>query len=129
MHKPLYQPRKLQQTDDPEPEPLNTLELETEIKIIYTVSNKYFILTITFACLIVVVIAILITLVILYKKKRNEYKSFLIHKERKMKGDYKKYEYLADDNDEIAFDRDNHENNNLILSGLRTTIGENKEQD
>lgn len=46
-----------------------------------------------------------------------------------MKGDYKKYEYLADDNDEIAFDRDNHENNNLILSGLRTTIGENKEQD
>jgi len=44
--------------------------LKSSIKVVYNVSDKYFILTVTFATLIVVLIAVLITIVVLYKRKR-----------------------------------------------------------
>lgn len=56
-------------------------------------------MTITFASLVLIVVAILVTLIILYKKKRKDYRNFLKHKQRKLKGDYKKYEYLQEDED------------------------------
>ena len=70
------------------------MELKSEIKVVYTVSNKYFILTVLFACLIVLLLVILVTLAVLFKRKREEFRGFLIHKERKMKGEYKKYEQI-----------------------------------
>ena len=60
-------------------------------------SDKYFVLTVTFASLIFVTLVALITLSILYKKKSSAYHNFLTHKERKMKGDYKNYEILNED--------------------------------
>ncbi|CDW91239.1 sam domain containing protein [Stylonychia lemnae] len=80
-------------------EALQPIQLRSSIKVVYNVSDKYFILTVTFASLIVVLIAVLITIVVLYKRKRQEYKNFLKHKEKKMKGDYKKYEYLDGENE------------------------------
>jgi F0F1-type ATP synthase membrane subunit b/b' len=57
-------------------------------------------MTVTFGCLVLVAIIILILLIVLYKKKRKEYRDFLKHKQRKIKGDYKKYEYLQEDDDQ-----------------------------
>ena len=73
--------------------PTSTLFVDQRIDIAYIVSDKYFVLTIVFASLIFVVVASIITLGILYKKKSTAYHNFLKHKERKMKGDYKKYEF------------------------------------
>lgn len=61
-----------------------TIELLSEIRINYLVSDKYFILTITFACLILVLMAVLITIMVLYKRKRREFRNFLMHKQRKI---------------------------------------------
>eukprot|EP00347_Sterkiella_histriomuscorum_P022215 403331266 len=83
--------------EDVIPPILQNLQLNSSIKVVYNVSDKYFIMTVTFASLIVVVIAVLIIVIVLYKKKRQEYRNFLKHKEKKMKGDYKKYEYPHDD--------------------------------
>jgi len=94
MPTPFQSRRELQQI----PDQLTTLNLTATIRIVYEVSNKYFIITITFACLIVVMIGILITLIILYKRKKQEYNSFLLLKQKKMKGEFEKYVNLVNEN-------------------------------
>lgn len=47
------------------------------MEVVYTLSNKYFILTMVFIALTVLLIILLIFLIYTYRKKKKEYKTFL----------------------------------------------------
>ena len=88
---------------------VDTVYLKQEIKIIYLVSDKWFVLTITFSSLNFIIILLLIMLFFLYRKKKQDHRNFLKHKQKKLMGEYKKYEMTSE--------YDNYENS-LDVGGL-----------
>ena len=84
----------------------HTLFLEHSVNIAYKLSDRWFIMTVTFACLNFLALVTLILLFIVYKKKKREHIEFRSHKERWLKYDnlYKNQRLLSTDGNDLEDD-------------------------
>jgi MFS superfamily sulfate permease-like transporter len=83
--------------------PTKTLYLSHEMRVDYQLSDKFFVMTVIFACIDGVALASVVTLLFFYKRMKREHIKFRKHKEKWLNYDnlYKDRGFLKGAEDEI----------------------------